>query len=73
MTKLPAVSGDEAIKAFRKAGFRESRQRGSHVMMLKTDWPYVLTVPRHKELAMGTLRQLIRKSGLSVEAFLAYL
>jgi hypothetical protein len=32
-----------------------------------------LSVPDHKEVARGTLRSLIRSSGLTVEEFLEYL
>ncbi|MDQ1438291.1 MAG: hypothetical protein QOK43_1920 [Acidimicrobiaceae bacterium] len=33
----------------------------------------VVIVPAHRELAIGTLRSVIRQSGLSVEEFLALL
>jgi len=32
-----------------------------------------LTVPRHRELAKGTLRAIIREAGLTVEEFLRLL
>ena len=33
-SRLPALTGKELIRALRKAGFVESRQRGSHVMLV---------------------------------------
>jgi len=36
MSKLPAISGAQAVKAFERAGWRQDRQRGSHIVMLKT-------------------------------------
>ena len=33
MPELPHISGDEAIKIFKKLGFHEARQKGSHVVM----------------------------------------
>ncbi len=44
-------------------------QTGSH-MILRHEYRATLSIPNHKELAPGLLRGLIRKSGLSVEAFL---
>jgi predicted RNA binding protein YcfA (HicA-like mRNA interferase family) len=31
--KLPVVSGSEAVKAFRKAGYRLDVQHGSHIIL----------------------------------------
>jgi len=70
MSKLPRISGRDAIKAFGKLGYLYDRQRGSHVMIRQTVEPFRrLTVPDHKELDTGTLRSLIREAGLSVEEF----
>ena len=62
MAQLPAISGAEAV-----------RQRGSHVILIKTGHHATLSIPQHRELAPGTLRALIRASGLSVEEFVALL
>jgi len=69
MPKLPVISGTDAVKAFQRAGWRVDRQRGSHVVMLKTSHIASLSIPQHRELAPGTLRSLIRASGLTVQAF----
>jgi predicted RNA binding protein YcfA (HicA-like mRNA interferase family) len=73
MAQLPAISGAEAVRAFKRAGWREDRQRGSHVILIKTHHHATLSIPQHRELAPGTLRALIRASGLSVEEFVALL
>ena len=68
--KLPVVSGKAAVKAFRKLGYDVDHQTGSHIILRKNVPPYRrLTVPNHKVLAKGTLRSLIRESGLSVAQF----
>ena len=72
MPKLPVVSGSETVKRFERAGWRIARQRGSHIIMLKTGHIASLSVPQHKQLAPGTLRSLIRASGLSVEEFIDF-
>lgn len=69
MPKLPVVSGPEAVKAFLAAGWYVARQRGSHMILLKPGHHASLSVPQHKQLAPGTLRSLIRASGMTVEDF----
>ncbi len=67
---LPNCNGKEAVRAFERLGYRIVRQDGSHVR-LKCSGRSSLTVPVHhgKDLAPGTLRGLISKSGFSVEEF----
>jgi predicted RNA binding protein YcfA (HicA-like mRNA interferase family) len=73
MAQLPSISGAEAVRAFKRAGWQEDRQRGSHVILIKSAHHATLSIPQHRELAPGTLRALIRASGLSVEEFVALL
>ncbi len=73
MSKLPRVSGRQAADALQKAGFRVCRQHGSHVILRRDD-PFAQTVvPAHRELDRGTLRAILRQSGLGVEDFLGLL
>jgi predicted RNA binding protein YcfA (HicA-like mRNA interferase family) len=67
--RLPRISGDEAARALERAGFARVSQRGSH-QKLRSDDRRVVIVPLHRELANGTLRSVIRQSGLTVEEFL---
>ena len=69
MAELPRISGQEALRAFEKAGWSYVRRRGNHMVMIKSGTPVNLSIPDHKELDRGTLRKLIRHSGLSVEEF----
>jgi predicted RNA binding protein YcfA (HicA-like mRNA interferase family) len=71
MARLPVLSGAQVVRAFERAGWRVDRQRGSHVVLLKTGHIASLSVPQHREVAPGTLRALIRASGMSVGEFLA--
>ena len=71
MSKLPVVSGEKAVRAFERAGYRVSHQTGSHIILRHEAPPHRhLSVPRHPELAKGTLRGLIREAGLTVDEFL---
>jgi predicted RNA binding protein YcfA (HicA-like mRNA interferase family) len=67
MSRLPDVSGAELIRALRKAGFVVLRQKGSHVSMEKLDatghWRTV--VPVHREIAHGTLHDILTQTGLT--------
>ena len=72
MSKLPACSGRETVRAFEKVGYVLDHQTGSH-MILRHPSGRRLTVPDHRELAKGTLRALIRQAGLTVDQFVALL
>jgi predicted RNA binding protein YcfA (HicA-like mRNA interferase family) len=69
VTKLPVCSGEETIRALERAGWIRDRQKGSHVTLTRSGVQVVLTVPLHRELGPGLLRSLIRKAGLTPEAF----
>jgi len=70
MDILSGISGKTAVKIFQKFGYTVDHQTGSHMILYHDSRP-TLSVPKHKELAPGLLRGLIRKSGLSVEEFLS--
>ena len=66
--KLPRVSGEQVIKALVRAGWNVERQRGSHVVLFK-EGVGIVVVPLHRELDRGTLRAIIKQSGMSVREF----
>jgi len=70
VVKLPNVSGEELIKALKKAGFHFVRQKGSHVSLQKGN--YKTVVPLHDELARGTLLAILKQCGLSKEELAKY-
>lgn len=69
MPPLPVISGRECVAALSRLGYRVVRQRGSHVR-LNCPGRAPLTVPDHRTLDTGTLREIIRTAGLSVQEFL---
>jgi predicted RNA binding protein YcfA (HicA-like mRNA interferase family) len=74
LSKLPVVSGREVVKALAKIGYERDRQKGSHIVLRQATEPYRrLTVPDHDEISKGTLRSIIRETGLTVEEFLELL
>lgn len=71
MPSLPVLSGRDVVRVFERFGWHIARQRGSHIILVKPDHIATLSVPDHKEIAKGTLRSLIRATGLTVDAFAA--
>lgn len=70
--KLPVINGNRAIRALNKAGFVVERIAGSHhVLVHPDDLSRTVTVPVHgnRDLKPGTLRSIIRQTGLTVEEF----
>ena len=70
--KLRGISGQEAVKAFEKFGYRQRKRKGSHVNLVKPGSSH-LTIPLHTELSVGLLANEIKKAGLTVEEFLELL
>lgn len=70
MPPLPILSGDDVVRVFKHFGWSVSRQKGSHMILTKPGHPATLSVPKHTEVARGTLRALIRSAGLSIDEFM---
>ena len=72
--KLPVLSGRNLIKAFVKLGYVQDNRRGSHIVLRHQDPPHRrLTIPDHQEIAKGTLKNIIREAGLTLEELLEIL
>jgi len=70
--KLRVMSGKEVCAVLEQHGFAEVRRRGSHVVMQRAGDDGDTTtvpVPDHKELKKGTLRSIIRQSGVPRNEF----
>lgn len=72
MSKLQRVSGKAAIRALERLGFEQVRQRGSHVILRKRilEGSIGCVVPLHKQLAVGTLRGILRQAGVTPDEFM---
>lgn len=72
--RLPALRPQQVIRTLERAGWQVHRQRGSHVSMRHEGAPFLITVPLHRrDLPRGTLREIIKDAGLTVEEFLELL
>ena len=70
MTTIPLLKPKDVVRVFEKLGWEVARQRGSHIILIKTGHIATLSVPNHSEVARGTLRSLIAKAGVSLDEFL---
>ena len=84
MSKLPLLSWREVVKALEKAGFQVTRQKGSHLILVKDEC--IIPVPKHEQIKKGTVdgnysrvrfskRRIPQtpKIALLIHAFLLYL
>jgi predicted RNA binding protein YcfA (HicA-like mRNA interferase family) len=72
MHKLPRVSGDKHIAAFKRAGWKINHIEGSHYILIKEGSDVHLSIPVHKgkDLGIGLLKKLMAKAGLINEEYL---
>ena len=72
MPELRRVSGQEAIRALERLGFVQIRQRGSHVVLKKQtpEGEVGCVVPLHRELAIGTLRSVLKQAKVTPVEFM---
>lgn len=66
MPKQPVISGLELIKLLEKLGYVKVRQKGSHIRLKKECeiGNHNITIPNHKEIAKGTLNDILNKIAL---------
>lgn len=71
MGRLRVLSGAQVCSILASHGFKQTRQRGSHVVMQKqvNNTTLTVVVPAHAEVRAGTLRSIIRQSKLPRELF----
>ncbi len=75
MPRLCRTSGKEVVRVLEQMGFEQVRQRGSHVVLKKmfAEGASGCVVPLHKELAIGTMRGILRQAGITTEEFMGRL
>ncbi len=72
MPKLPVLKPRQVIAALEKAGFRQVRQKGSHVQFKRGN--LLVTVPNHPgDLNQNVLKSILRQAQMSAEEIEALL
>ena len=71
LAKLKILSGKQVCRILANNGFKEVRQKGSHIIMQKKTENTTITVPipNHIEIKIGTLQSIIRQSQLAKKEF----
>jgi len=74
VSRLPAATGAEIVRALERAGFAVARQRGSHVFLKHPDGRSTV-VPVHsgETLGMGMLLKIARDAELTRDELRALL
>ena len=70
--RLPSLKPREVIRALERAEFVVARIKGSHHFMVHRDDPGRMTnVPGHasRDLPRGTLMDIIKQAGLTIDEF----
>jgi predicted RNA binding protein YcfA (HicA-like mRNA interferase family) len=81
MPKLPRIKATEVIRVVERIGFEQVRQKGSHIILKKQitieeegeqkTIEVGCVVPMHqKDIAVGTLSNILRQADVSVEEFI---
>jgi predicted RNA binding protein YcfA (HicA-like mRNA interferase family) len=66
--KIPrAATAVEAVRAWKRLGFVQLRQTGSHLILRKDS--RTMVVLQHKPIKPGTLKGVIEQAGLTLEEF----
>jgi len=70
MSKLPMLTGLELIKILERIGFKNVRQKGSHVFLKHQD-NRITIIPVHKgkDIDRSLLRKILRDTKISLDEF----
>ena len=63
MARITPIPYDKLVKVFQKAGFRVSRIKGDHVVMVKEGLYRPLVIPRRREVPVFVIKNNLRVSG----------
>ncbi|MBN1188461.1 MAG: type II toxin-antitoxin system HicA family toxin [Dehalococcoidales bacterium] len=66
MPILPGINHQRAVRAFKKCGFRVTRE-GKHITM--TDGKRIITIPRSNPVNALTMAGIVIDAGLTIEEF----
>ncbi len=73
--RLPRITCQELIKALKRAGFEEKRQKGSHLRLYHPVRKKLTTVAIHKGQVVrpGTLTSILQDVEMTIEELKKYL
>ncbi|MGD2088797.1 MAG: type II toxin-antitoxin system HicA family toxin [Candidatus Aminicenantes bacterium] len=59
-------SGKQVVRALRRIGFVVDHQRGSHIFLHNINRNISVIMPQHKEVKKGTLNNILKKVGITI-------
>lgn len=70
MPKLPALKPRDVVEKFKRLGFVEHHQVGSHLTLKHPDTQHRAVVPMHlRDIKKGTMSSILREAGVEKEDF----
>jgi predicted RNA binding protein YcfA (HicA-like mRNA interferase family) len=75
MAKIPSLTAREVVRALKRAGFVEDRQKGSHLIPIHPEEKSRIVVPIHsgRSIKGPLLRTIVRDANLSIDEFIRLL
>ena len=73
MSKFPLLPARKVINAMIRLGYFIDHQKGSHVVLKRNDGQRTVVIPDHNELDRGTLKAILKQSGVEIEELLSVL
>jgi len=73
MSKFPLLPARKVINAMIRLGYFIDHQKGSHVVLKRNDGQRTVVIPDHNELDRGTLKAILKQSGIEIEELLSVL
>jgi predicted RNA binding protein YcfA (HicA-like mRNA interferase family) len=72
VAKLPSLTARKVVRALKRAGFLEDRQKGSHLMLVHPETKARTVVPVHpgRSIKESLLRAIVRDANLTVDEFI---
>ncbi len=67
--QLPVVKTSQVLRALRRAGFQQVDQEGSHIKLRRGERIAIVPDHRGKDVPLGTLRSILKQTGLTAEEF----
>lgn len=70
MTSIHNLKRTQVLQAFGRLGWHVARDEGRHTVLKHGQRPGTLSIPRHRVIAPGTMRELLKDAGLTWGVFL---
>jgi predicted RNA binding protein YcfA (HicA-like mRNA interferase family) len=68
--RLPTLTAQQLVRFLKKQGFREDRQRGSHLVLFHPESNRTVVVPMHAgDLGRSLTRHILKDAGFGEEDY----